>query len=198
MTVEAARLGARHGDCAPHRRRGRAQCRLCDAPTTGRAEPDRAAGMSSSRIESSLNFDRLILTGGGKGAATMRPDGSSGAEGSVMQLGPRAMVGSVQVHGEANRAVRVELPHRIELYSLAGGRITLDDVTSDLPSSPHLDAAGNLSFRFGGRLVVTGDADGAVSRRSADHRRISMIGRTAQSAKPALTITLSKAVSGSG
>ena len=77
-----------------------------------------------------------------------------------MQLGPRAMVGSVQVHGEANRAVRVELPHRIELYSISGGRITLDDVTSDLSSSPHLDAAGNLSFRFGGRLVLTGDADG--------------------------------------
>jgi Domain of unknown function (DUF4402) len=138
-----------------------AQCRLCDAPSTGRAEPGPASGDVELRIESTLNFDRLILTGGGSGAVTMRPDGSSGAEGSVMQLSPRAMVGTVQVHGEANRAVRVQLPHRIELHSLGGGQITLDDVTSDLPSSPHLDPAGNLSFRLGGRLVVTGDTDGA-------------------------------------
>jgi len=66
----------------------------------------------------------------------------------------------VLVHGDAGRAVRVEIPRRIELYSIGGGRMTLDDVTSDLPATPHLDAAGNLSFRFGGRLIVSGDADG--------------------------------------
>ena len=33
-------------------------------------------------------------------------------------------------------------------------------MTSDLPSGPHLDAAGNLTFRLGGRLAVTGDTDG--------------------------------------
>jgi hypothetical protein len=70
------------------------------------------------------------------------------------------MVGTVLVHGVAGRAVRVDLPHRVELYSISGGRITLDDVISDLPRSPRLDSAGNLSFRFGGRLVVSGDADG--------------------------------------
>jgi len=56
--------------------------------------------------------------------------------------------------------LRVELPHRIELYSLSGGRIMLDQVVTDLPAMPRLDSAGNLSFRFGGRLVVTGEADG--------------------------------------
>jgi len=64
------------------------------------------------------------------------------------------------VHGAPGRALRVELPHRIELYSLSGGRITLDQVVTDLPAMPRLDSAGNLSFRFGGRLVVTGEADG--------------------------------------
>jgi len=34
-------------------------------------------------------------------------------------------------------------------------------VVSDLPAIPHLDSAGNLSFRFGGRVRITGDADGA-------------------------------------
>lgn len=137
-----------------------AQCRLCEQPTTVRPEEGLKGGDVELRIESSLNFDRLILGGAGAGAVTLRPDGSTGAEGSVMQLGPRATVGTVQVHGDPNRPVRVEIPRRIDLYSIGGGRMTLDDVSTDLPSSPHLDAAGNLSFRFGGRLVVSGDTDG--------------------------------------
>jgi hypothetical protein len=55
----------------------------------------------------------------------------------------------------------VELPRRIDLYSTSGdGQITVDDVTSDLPSLPRLDSAGNLTFHFGGRVTVTGGADG--------------------------------------
>lgn len=136
-----------------------AQCRLCDQPTTAISEKA-AEGDIILQIETNLNFDRLILNGAGSGAATIRPNGSSGAEGSVIAVGPRAMVGTVLVHGGPNRAVRVELPRRVELFSLSGGRITLDDVASDLPAAPHLDPAGNLSFRFGGRLVISGDADG--------------------------------------
>jgi hypothetical protein len=70
------------------------------------------------------------------------------------------MVGSAVVHGQPGRAVRVELPPRIELYSLSGGRITVDNVASDLPALPRLDSAGNLTFRFGGRVTVTGDSEG--------------------------------------
>jgi hypothetical protein len=136
-----------------------AQCRLCDQPTTARPE-DAPGGDVNLQIETNLNFDRLILTGAGTGAATIRPDGSSGAEGSVLQVGPRAMVGTVLVHGDPNRAVRVELPRRVDLFSIGGGRMTLDDVVSDLPPSPHLDAAGNLTFRFGGRLIISDDSDG--------------------------------------
>jgi hypothetical protein len=136
-----------------------AQCRLCDQPTTVRPE-DGPGGDVLLQIEAGLNFDRLILSGAGSGAATIRPDGSSSAEGIVTQVGPRAMVGMATVHGDAGRTVRVEIPRRIELYSLDGGRLTLLDVASDLPPMPRLDAAGNLSFRFGGRLIVTGDADG--------------------------------------
>jgi uncharacterized protein DUF4402 len=139
--------------------RAAAQCRLCDQPTTQTAVegPD---GDVELQIETKLDFDRLILSGAGVGAATIRPDGSQSAEGAVINLGPRAMVGTVLVHGQAGRNVRVELPHRIELYSVGGGRMTLDDVTTDLPALPRLDAAGNLSFRFGGKLIVTGDSDG--------------------------------------
>ncbi len=69
------------------------------------------------------------------------------------------MIGTVTVHGEPNRGLRIEIPRRVELFGMAG-RMTLDDVDTDLPAVPHLDAAGNLSFRFGGRLTFTGDADG--------------------------------------
>ena len=136
-----------------------AQCRLCDTPTTSREEPGAGTEVSL-EIETSLNFDRLILSGQGDGAATIRPDGSYAAEGAVAEIGPRAMVGTAVVKGEPNRLVRVELPRRIDLYSLAGGQITFDDVTSDLSALPRLDSAGNLTFRFGGRVRITGDADG--------------------------------------
>ena len=70
------------------------------------------------------------------------------------------MVGTVTVRGEPGRTMRIDLPRRIVLHSLSGGEVTFDDVASDLPAMPRLDAAGNLTFRFGGRLRVTGDADG--------------------------------------
>ena len=136
-----------------------AQCRLCSVPST-QMPVDSADGDVQLQVETGLDFDRLIFTGPGAGAATVRPDGSKGAEGIVADVGPRATVGTVLVHGAPGRALTVEVPHRIELYSLSGGRITLDQVTTDLPPMPRLDSAGNLSFRFGGRLVVTGNDDG--------------------------------------
>ena len=135
-----------------------AQCRLCDKPSTTRPDPENGGDVQL-QIESNLNFDRLILDGQGDGAVVIRPDGTSEAQGKIA-LGPRAMVGTASVHGEPGRLVRVDLPNRIELYSLSGGTITVDDLTSDLPSLPRLDTAGNLTFRFGGRVRITGDADG--------------------------------------
>src|SRR3954453_4499318 len=136
-----------------------AQCRLCDTPST-QMPADSADGDVQLSVETGLDFDRLIFSGNGMGAATLRPNGANAAEGVVTAVGPRASVGTVLVHGQAGRALRVEIPHRIELYALSGGRITLDQVATDLPPMPRLDSAGNLSFRFGGRLMVTGDADG--------------------------------------
>ena len=136
-----------------------AQCRLCRKPTTTREESANGDDIRL-EIETSLNFDRLIMYGQGQGAAVIRPDGSSSVEGSVTNVSPRAMVGTAVVHGAPNRAVRIELPRRIDLYSLGGGKISFEDVTSDLPSLPRLDAAGDLTFRFGGRVRISGDADG--------------------------------------
>jgi hypothetical protein len=137
----------------------RGQCRLCDKPTTTLSKSGEGDGIDL-EIQTSLNFDRLILSGEGQGAAVVRPDGSSAAQGALAQVSARAMVGSATVHGVPGRAVRVELPRRIELHSVSGGRIAVDDVTSDLPSLPRLDSAGNLTFRFGGRVTITGDSEG--------------------------------------
>lgn len=136
-----------------------AQCRLCDTPTTAQ-EQSTPEDQIRLEIESSLDFDRLILVGSGEGAAVIRPDGSREVQGSVADIGPRAMVGTAVVHGLPGRAVRIELPRRIELYSIGGGRISFDDVANDLPALPRLDSAGNLTFRFGGRLRLTGEAEG--------------------------------------
>jgi hypothetical protein len=70
------------------------------------------------------------------------------------------MVGSAVVRGEPGRAVRIVLPRRIDLHSIGGARISIDAIVSDLPSLPRLDSAGALEFRFGGRLRVSGDAEG--------------------------------------
>ncbi|HVM23486.1 MAG TPA: DUF4402 domain-containing protein [Sphingomicrobium sp.] len=137
-----------------------AQCRLCDTPTTSRND-SAAGGEVTLEIQNGLNFDRLVLIGSGAGAAELRPDGSSFAQGAVGNVSPRAMVGTAVVRGQPGRAVRINLPRRIELHAVGGGgRMTLDDVFSDLPSLPRLDASGTLTFRFGGRLTVSGDADG--------------------------------------
>ena len=136
-----------------------AQCRLCATPTTGAAEQSRE-GPVSLAIETSLDFDRLILLGIGEGSATLLPNGSRGVSGVIGDLSGRAMVGSAVIRGEAGRAVRIDLPARIELYSLGGGRIVIDDIVSDLPVSARLDSSGALNFRFGGRLKVSGDAEG--------------------------------------
>jgi hypothetical protein len=137
----------------------RAQCRLCDTPTTALSSSPDADGIVLD-VETRLDFDLLILAGQGQGAAVIRPDGSNSAEGAVAGISPRAMVGTATVHGTADRAVRVELPSRVDLYSVNGGRISMDEIVSDLPSLPRLDSAGNLTFRFGGRVRITGDSDG--------------------------------------
>jgi hypothetical protein len=136
-----------------------AQCRLCDKPTTERDKNDGKDAIQL-EVETSLAFDRLVLLGSGQGTAVIRPNGSSSGTGTVADVSPRAMVGTATVRGEPGRTIRVELPTRIELHSVSGGAITFDDVESDLPSLPRLDSSGKLTFRFGGRLKINGDADG--------------------------------------
>ena len=82
--------------------------------------------------------------------------------------------GRSSLHGEPGRGIRIDLPRRIVLHSLSGGEVSFDDVVSDLPSMPRLDSAGNLTFRI--RRASDGQrrCRRRLSRRPADHRRISL------------------------
>ncbi len=93
----------------------RAQCRLCVTPTTQPDAPT-ADGAIKLEIEAGLDFDRLIVLGPGEGSATLRPDGSSQVSGVIGSIGGGAMVGEARVRGEPGRAVRIDLPARIELH----------------------------------------------------------------------------------
>ena len=135
-----------------------APCRLCDGATgTGQAKPATPVSLA---VETSLDFDRLILAGAGEGSAEIGPDGSRAASGSISAIGARAIVGHVTIRGEPGRSVRITLPDRIELTGLSGGTIRLDSIRSDLSAAPRLGSDGTLSFRFGGILRVSGDVDG--------------------------------------
>ncbi len=136
-----------------------AQCRLCDTPTT-QADGETREGPLSLRVEAALNFDQLILMGAGEGSAKLRPDGSSQVGGTISAMSNRAMVGTATVRGEPGRSVRIEIPDRIDLYSLSGGRVSVDEIASDLPDLPKLDSSGSLVFHFGGRVRIAGDAEG--------------------------------------
>ncbi len=136
-----------------------AQCRLCETPTTEAADSGEASPIDL-QIEASLDFDRLVLLGAGEGTAELRPDGSRAVSGMVGAISSRAMVGSARVRGEPGRAVRIDLPRRIELHSMSGASVVIDDIVDDLPGAPRLDSSGGLTFRFGGRLRIRGDAEG--------------------------------------
>lgn len=136
-----------------------AQCRLCSTPTTTTTETSPADDLKV-EIETTLDFDRLIIAGAGAGDAVLRPDGSALGTGSVSGMAPHAKVATVTVHGQAGRAVRIDVPRRIDLFSVSGGRLTFDEVLTDAGDLPRLDSAGNLTFHIGGRLRFVGNEDG--------------------------------------
>ncbi len=136
------------------------QCRLCSEPTTVRVDPDAAATPLRVEVRTTLDFDRLILTGAGAGSALLAPDGTRQSSGSVGMVSGRAVAAEIVIRGEPGRAVRVDLPGHIDLYGLKGGSVRIGSIASNLPLAPMLDSAGELHIRIGGELTVDGDIDG--------------------------------------
>ena len=66
------------------------QCRLCTTKTTALTQSLGQDGIQL-EIQTSLDFDRLVLAGDGSGAAVIRPDGSNVAEGALSGVSARAM-----------------------------------------------------------------------------------------------------------
>ncbi|MES2903977.1 MAG: DUF4402 domain-containing protein [Pseudomonadota bacterium] len=137
-----------------------AQCRLCASPTTVADQPGTATPIRL-EVQARLDFDQVILIdSGGTGVARIAPDGSSSTSGSVGAMGGRSMVGSVIVRGEPGRLVRIGFPDSILLHGLTGNSIRVRALTSDVPSAARLDSQGNLQFRFGGALEISGEVEG--------------------------------------
>ena len=136
-----------------------AQCRLCTGGESLAAPVDTPAASVQLEVETSLDFDQLVLTGPAGGVARLAPDGSRLTSGALESLSARAMIGEVVIRGEPGRSIRVDLPGRIDLYG-SSGRLSISRISSDLPLAPRLDGNGRLRIRFGGELAVTGDAEG--------------------------------------
>jgi hypothetical protein len=135
-----------------------AQCRLCaaDAP---RETIVTAARPLAIAVEAALDLGRAAMLGGG---GTIAIDARSGARqvDGLRDLGGMGLTGRVRVTGEPFRQLRITLPPSIRLVAPSGMVAEAVDLRTDLGPVPSLDARGELSFTFGGRLVVAPGAAG--------------------------------------
>jgi hypothetical protein len=138
---------------------GTAPCRLCSA-TPDDSTNARPATPLRLEVETRLDFDKIIFDGNGTAMLALSPGGATRLSGATA-AGARAMPGAVLIRGEPGRAVRIDLPHQVQLSGDGSGSIRIDSLVTDLSSFPRIGDDGTLSFRFGGDLRVTGDSEGA-------------------------------------
>jgi Domain of unknown function (DUF4402) len=137
-----------------------APCRLCRDSLLDNLNA-RPTGPLRLEVESRLDFDKVVFNGGGGASLALSPGGAATLTGAATAAGARAMPGTIVVHGEPGRAIRVDLPGRVILHGAGSGSIELDRLVTDLPSFPRIGEDGTLSFHFGGDLRLAGDSDGA-------------------------------------
>ncbi len=147
-----------------------AQCRLCAAEPTESA----AAGNTGTetplniQIIANLDFSRLALLNRAGGEVELDPQsGQRRVSGAITDLGGLSLHGQGRLTGEPGRLVRVGLPERIVLSAPNGSTAELVKLDTDLPAQARLDRDGRLTFSFGGRLRVTGNASGQFRGRIA-------------------------------
>lgn len=134
-------------------------CPMCGITPGDSAASDDVAPIEI-EIETTLDFDRVIIGGNGAGAVRLLPDGSAAASGGAEFPGGRARIGRVIIRGEPNRAIYVDFPKSVELIGMKGAVVTVTALVTDLPDHPRLDSRGELAVDFGGELEVQGDVDG--------------------------------------
>ncbi|WP_164118429.1 DUF4402 domain-containing protein [Sphingorhabdus sp. Alg239-R122] len=139
-----------------------AQCRLCSdsekAKESKEKKPSKALHIN---ITTALDFDRLALTGQSGGEVELDPyNGQRNFRGEVEGLGGMWLSGEAVITGEPGRGIRITLPAQVTLRAPGGGKAELMSMETTLPAAPQLDATGRLTFAFGGRLRVDGNASG--------------------------------------
>lgn len=154
----AAAFAAATGVCVPIAAAAQ-DCALCGI-TPGESSSNAGPAPIELHLETTLNFDRVILDGSGAGLVRLKPDGASQLSGAVESLGGKTMVGRLIIRGEPGRAILVDFPPTLELISINGGTLSVESVVTDLSPSPSLDSSGQLVVNFGGELKVSGDVDG--------------------------------------
>lgn len=148
-----------------------AQCRLCAAPSgtgsTNTITNEREKPLSI-EITANLDFSRLALLGRSGGEVSIDPvSGHRRVSGAVTDLGGMSLKGEGRLEGEPGRYVRINLPDRITLSAPNGSTADVVKLETNLPPQAKLDREGRLTFTFGGKLRVTGNAGGQYRGRIA-------------------------------
>ena len=138
-----------------------AQCLLCGASESAKASASRSGQTPLHvEVETQLDMGRVAAGSGGGEVAIDPVTGVRRVSGDVRDLGGFALTGVVTVRGEPGAEVRVFLPATVDLESGTGATARVVGLATDLGAAPRLGIDGRLQFRFGGRLQVTGSADG--------------------------------------
>ena len=144
-----------------------AQCRLCVADAVKGAE----APSTPLRIdvEATLDLGRAAhVRAGGGGTISLDPTtGERRVGGGLTDLGGFSLKGTVRLSGEPFAPVAVNMPNRIPLAAADGSTADVINVRTTLAPNARLDTQGQLSFSFGGQLIVTagqaGDFRGRIT-----------------------------------
>jgi len=136
-----------------------AQCAMCGI-TPGESSAGQDAAPLEIELETTLDFDRIIVDGNGGGTVRLMPDGTSDSSGDIESVSGRVRIGRVVIHGQPGRAIHVDFPKSIELTGMKGTVIRVSALITNLPDSPVLDSSGQLAVDFGGELKIDGETDG--------------------------------------
>jgi hypothetical protein len=145
---------------------GEQPCLLCANPTENTAVSTAKATPLSIDITTQLDFSRAALSGSSGGQIDVDPhNGSRRVDGSIIDLGGPAFAGTAIVRGEPGRAIRIDMPQTANMTSSTGAVIKIVGLRASIVGNPRLDHEGRLSFSFGGKLVVQGNASGTFRAR---------------------------------
>lgn len=137
-----------------------ARCMLCGpAEATPTVRDERPLVIE---VETTLDFSRLGLAApGAEGIAIIDPEtGVRHLDGGLVDMGGVPLHGTVTVRGEPNRHLVVSLPAAVTMVGSDGETLELANLSTNLKNNPKLGPDGRLQFGFGGRLRVSGRADG--------------------------------------